>query len=116
MAIRNGWRKGDWLIIDEESGVTRYVSQVQSDYRGLYVTKAFADMEQPQDFAVPLNDPIAIPFSNPPDRDFEVCNLTSLFVGNTTVFTNTYGPGQSIYGIQDLGVDEMEIDCSFFVR
>ena len=116
MAVRNGWKRSDWLIIDEESGVTKYASEVQSDYRGLYVTKAWADIEQPQDFAVPLDDPRAIPFSNPPDRDFEVCNIKPLFVGNTSVKTTNYGPGESIYGLNEKGISDMQISCSFFVR
>lgn len=83
--MRNGWRKGQFLIIDSESGMTRYSGQVKKDYTGEMVTKRYTDCEQPQDFIKPSDDPQPIPFSNPGLSDFDVDDCISPFVGNTTV-------------------------------
>jgi len=85
--IRNGWKKGDWLVIDSESGMTRFSSQLKKDYTGEYVSKQYADYEQPQDFVKPLSDPRALPFSLPSDQNFVVDVSASPTVGNTSVPT-----------------------------
>lgn len=85
--LRNRWKKGAFLIIDSESGMTRYSDQVRKDYTGEMVTKRWADYEQPQDFIKPSDDPRPIPFSNPGLSDFDVHTCTPPFVGNTSVVT-----------------------------
>lgn len=85
--LRNRWKKGEFLIIDSESGMTRYSSQVRKDYTGEMVTRRYSDYEQPQDFIKPSDDPYPIPFSNPGLSDFDVHACTPSFVGETTVLT-----------------------------
>lgn len=85
--FRNRWKKGDFLIIDSESGMTRYSSQVGRDYTGEMVTRRHVDSEQPQDFIKPSSDPKPIPFSNPGLSDFSVDTCTPPFVGETGVVT-----------------------------
>ena len=115
MGIRNRWKKRDWLVIDEESGLTKYASELQQDYRGLYVTKRYADDEQPQDFVKPLNDPYSVPFSNLPNRNFDVCNSFSYTIGNTDIKApQTNVPGWNYYAIP--GISSMQIGCDFVVR
>lgn len=94
--MRNGWRKGSYLIIDSESGMTRYNDQVKEDWMGEYVTTRYADYEQPQDFVRPLDDPRPIPFSNPSDQDFVVDVSASPTVGNTSVATKD-GPASHLF-------------------
>lgn len=89
MGIRNGWKKGRFLIVDPESGMTRYSDEVSKDYTGQMVTKRFADKEQPQDFIKPSNDPRPIPFANPGLQDFIVSTSALTYVGNTSVLTKT---------------------------
>ena len=109
---RNRWELGRWLIIDEESGVTRYNDEVRPDKDGRYVTKRYSDDEHPQDFIRPAKDPEAIPYGNPSNTVFEVCNTEQLFIGNSGVrrpkspFSHIYRPD---------GIGEMEIGCSFVV-
>lgn len=110
---RNRWKKGDWLVIDEESGMTRYASQVMQDYRGLYVTQKYADYEHPQDYVRALNDPIPVPFTNMPDDDFHFCNAVKYYVGETSVRTAIDFPAFHLY---NPGIGEMEIGCSFVVH
>lgn len=87
--MRNGWKKGQYIIIDSESGMTRYSNQVKQDYRGEMVTKRHADYEQPQDFIRASNDPRPIPFANPGLQDFVVSTSALTYVGNTSVLTKT---------------------------
>lgn len=95
--IRNRWKKGNYLIIDAESGMTRYDDQVKMDYTGEYITKRYADYEQPQDFVRAEKDPYPIPFSNPSEQDFEVASCITRFVGNTSVETK-FGPASHLFG------------------
>lgn len=95
---RNGWRKGEFLIIDSESGMTRYSGEVKKDYTGERVTKRFADYEQPQDFIRPNDDPRPIPFSNPGLQSFEVGNCIPADVGETTQPT-PFGPANHLFTV-----------------
>lgn len=94
--MRNGWRKGQFLIIDSESGMTRYSGQVKKDYTGEMVTKRYTDCEQPQDFIKPSDDPRPIPFSNPGLQSFQVSASAALYVGNTSVLTK-FGPASHLF-------------------
>lgn len=95
---RDGWNKGEFLIIDSESGMTRYSGQVKKDYTGERVTKRWADYEQPQDFVRPNDDPRPIPFSNPGITDFNVQNCIPVDVGNTSVVT-PFGPANHLFTV-----------------
>lgn len=87
--MRNGWKKGQFLIVDSESGMTRYSRQVRQDYTGEMITRRYADFEQPQDFIKASNDPRPIPFCNPATQDFTVSTSALTYVGNTSVLTKT---------------------------
>ena len=116
MAYKNraGWKPGKWLVIDEESGLTRYNTEVRTDYRGLYVTHRYADEEQPQDFVKPLDDPKPLPFTRTPNRDFEVCDARQvIFVGDSTVLTQTHGPANHLF---DVGIGEAQVENTFLIR
>lgn len=110
---RNGWKKGDWLVIDEESGVTTYASKVRRDWLGRYVTSRYADDEQPQDFAYPLDDPKTLPFILPPDTNFEISNTIAPFFGQTSVPNNIIGAATHLYTAN--GIGEMAVGSSFIV-
>ena len=94
--MRNGWKKGEFLIIDSESGMTRYSDEVMRDYTGEMVTKRYADFEQPQDFVRPSKDPRPIPFANPGLQSFQVSASAPSFVGNTSVPTK-YGVATHLF-------------------
>lgn len=109
MARRNSWRLGDWLTIDEESGMTRYASEITKDGYGKFVTKRFADSRHPQEFVKAPRGEKGVPFSNPPNRDFSICYSTT--IGNTGIAVPE-GPASHIY----TGIGEMVIGCNFVVR
>ena len=94
--IRNRWNKGRFLIIDSESGMTRYSDKVTQDYTGEMITRRYADYEQPQDFIRPSDDPLPIPYSNPGVQDFTIDVSASAFVGNTSVPTKN-GPATHLF-------------------
>lgn len=60
MPRRNGWRSGDHLVQDEESGRVIYASRAREDWRGLIVDKRYADKEHPQYFVEPGEDPYPV--------------------------------------------------------
>lgn len=109
---RNRWELGRWLVIDEESGVTRYNDEVRQDVYGRLVTREYADDEHPQDFIKPAKDPEAVPYGNPPNTSLEVCNVEQLFIGETNV-PRPKSPFSHVY--RPTGIGNMEIGCSFVV-
>ncbi len=96
--IRNRWNKGRFLIIDSESGMTRYSDKVTQDYTGEMVTRRHADYEQPQDFIRPSDDPLPIPFSNPGLQSFDVHNCLPADVGETNIPT-PFGPANHLFTV-----------------
>lgn len=108
--MRNGWRKGQFLIIDSESGMTRYSGQVKKDYTGEMVTKRYTDCEQPQDFIKPSDDPRPIPFSNPGLQSFDVSTCLPEFVGMTNVFT-PFGAANHLF----VCIDELITDSGLLL-
>lgn len=107
---RNRWKKGAFLIIDSESGMTRYSDQVTRDYTGEMVTRRWAEQEQPQDFIKPSDDPKPIPFCNPGLQSFEVDTCLSEFVGNTTI-TTPFGSANHLY----ICIDQLITDSGLFL-
>ena len=121
MARRRGWKRGDHLVLDEESGFTEYASNTTRDYYGVLKKKSQADRMHPQEFVRAKNDPHPVYPVSPPVRSYDTSayNLGD-FVGQTNVpapfgpFTHIYNPSQ-IPG-EDLGIGEMEIGATFEVR
>lgn len=109
---RNRWKKGDWLVVDQESGITTYASKVKEDWQGLYVRKRYADPEQPQDFVRPADDPIPVPYTSLPVSDFDACLVMPYYIGRTTVRSPQNGPATHLF---QLGIGEAEIGCTFIV-
>lgn len=110
MPKRNCWRPGDWLVIDEESGMTRYASEVTRDGYGKLVTKKYADARHPQEFIkAPIGEK-GVPFSGVAlNRDFSICYSTT--IGNTGIAVPD-GPATHIYN----SIPNMVIGCNFVVR
>lgn len=112
MRRRNGWRVGEHLVIDEESGVAKYSSEVTKDYTGRLVTREYADYEHPQDFVRAGNDPQPIADINPPDTTFDVCVYPDATIGNTGVAN----PRQTFSSAFERGIGQAQIDCNFIVK
>jgi hypothetical protein len=121
MARRRGWKSGDWLVRDEESGFVRYASEVTRDYYGVLKDKKEADEAHPQDFIRAKQDPYPVDPIAPPTRTYNTsAYVQGDFVGLTTV-PAPFGPATHIFnpsGIpgNDPGIGQMEIGTTFTVR
>lgn len=119
MALRSG-RKGAWLASDDYTGLTRYASELHRDYWGNYTKKPLK--RNLQEIASPLNDPEPVPlfrggkYEPTVPADFA---LSPLYIGNTTQKTRPSLAGDVLgYDVllSDLGIGDMEIGTTFFVR
>lgn len=117
--MRRGWKRGDWLVRDDESGFTEYASKVRRDYYGV-LTKT-PDKAHPQDFIRAKNDPFIYSPQNPPTYAFDTSayNLGD-FVGLTSV-SAPVGPATHLFNPNavngdDPGIGSMTISINFVVR
>lgn len=115
MARRRGWKSGEWLVEDQESGFTEYASKMAYDYYGVLKKKSQRDRIHPQDFVRAKNDPFPVDPQNPPVRTYNTSayNL-GLFVGNTSVLAPT-GPASHLYN-QATGIGSYIIESTFEVK
>jgi hypothetical protein len=117
MARRRGWKRGDWLVRDEESGFTEYASNMRRDYYGVLKRKEQADLAHPQDFIRAKNDPFIGEPQNPPQLvyDTSAYNLGD-FVG-VTIVPAPMGPATHIFNpnAAEPGIGSMQIGSSFTV-
>lgn len=112
---RRGQRKGDWLATDDYYGRTRYASQLKKDFWGAMTQYPLE--RNLQEIAMPLNDPYPVPFYRGPDYErYGSClgELAPLYVGNTTVPTNTNNAAAQVLNLSP-GIGDMEIGCTFQV-
>lgn len=113
--MRRGWKKGDWLVVDEESGLTVYAKEdeIVTDYYGTLKRKKYAHKPNPQDFIRALDDPKTVPVASPDNVDFEVKSYYSYYVGETTVPTGD-GVANHLY-VEPYGIGEAIIGETFYV-
>lgn len=121
MKRRRGWKSGDWLVRDEESGFIEYGSNVERDAYGVLKRKDQCDKRHPQDFVMARQDPyIQYPQSDPSIvYDTSAYNV-SAFVYGTNVPT-PIGPATHLFlqGVVqggDPGIGEMIIETDFIIR
>ena len=116
MARRNQ-RKGDHLFCDELTGFTTYASRIRTGYYGERAVKPLK--RNYQEIASPLNDPLPVQLSSGSNYEtYNICNLemAPLYVGTTTIRTNTMAAALQVPGIGfNPGIGEMEIGCTFRV-
>lgn len=99
MARRRGWKRGEWLVRDEESGFIEYGRNVTRDYYGVLTRKDQADNVHPQTFVKPGKDPYTqSPQASPAlIYDTSAYNV-SAFVYGTTIPTPR-GPAFHLFNI-----------------
>lgn len=112
MSRRRGWKRGDWLVKDEESGFTTYGSKVSYDYYGVLKLKSQGDKAHPQDFVKALDDPYPVYPVSQPFRDFNFTeSVVGFDVGTTTVDTPD-GPALHLFRP---GIGNAILEYDFFV-
>lgn len=133
MYERNRYRKGRWLVVDDESGEVLYSDQVVRRWDGLYVKKSQDEPIDPQWFITAQNDPKPLPFVRPDGLSplacrtrppYQIDGIWALGVGSL-VIEQTFQvypavrtparrfPGYNLY--VGSSVSSMEIGCSFIV-
>lgn len=113
MRRRRGWKKGDWLVLDEESGFTTYGKSVGRDYWGVLKIKKQMDGAHPQMFVKAKSDPFPVDPLHPPLRDFKEACLSNqgFYVNNSNVLAPV-GPATSLFRP---AIPDAQIGCNFYV-
>ncbi len=97
MRRRRGWKKGAWLVRDEESGFVEYGDNVRRDYYGVLKRKDQADPVHPQLFIRALGDPYPVYPQAPIAMTYDTSAYdASAFVYGTNIPT-PYGPATHLF-------------------
>jgi hypothetical protein len=112
VARRRGWKRGDWLVKDEESGFTTYGSKVAYDYWGVLKLKEQGDKAHPQMFVKAGGDPYPVYPVNPPLRDFSLDESVIGFDVGTTTVDVPDGPALHLFRP---GIGSATLEYDFFV-
>lgn len=112
MRRRRGWKKGDWLVKDEESGFTVYASQVKRDYYGVLKLKTQADNAHPQMFIQAKDDPYPVSPISEPLRDYDSTESVVGFYVDSTLIPTPDGPGLHLFRP---GIGKAKLEYDFFV-
>ena len=120
MRKRRGWKKGEWLVRDEESGFVEFGSNFRRDYYGVLKRKDQADPVHPQLFIRAKNDPFITYPQAPVEYVYDVSAYNvSAFVYGTTI-PIPQGPAYHLFfanaGVSDPGIGDMTIGTDFTVR
>jgi len=110
---RHRWRVGDHLVVDDDTGFTRYRSQMRKRWDGALVDAKGFERRQPQEFVQAKSDPYAVSDIRIAAPVSAVCNTIGVYIGATTVRVPTNNAAAHLY---DPGVGSMEIGCSLIVR
>lgn len=97
MPIRNTHRVGDWLMMDDESGITHYRSDMVQRWDGLWVHHTNNETRHPQWFVKARNDPYPLKHVRPDDFSPVIDNTFEVEVGETTVSTPIDGPAAHLF-------------------
>jgi len=104
MPIRNRHRVGDHLMMDDESGLVHYRSEMVERWDGLWVRGDQNEVRNPQEFVRARSDPRAIRGVRQEPAVGEVCLFTPPTVGQTNVLTpKTVGTNFATLGEMAVG-------------
>jgi len=70
MALRNGWKLGDWLYVCQRCGFTKYGSEIRREWTGLRVCESCHEPRHPHDYVRGRSDDQTVPYANPPTNVF----------------------------------------------
>jgi hypothetical protein len=108
---RNRWRRGQWLVRDDESGFVHYADQVVRRWDGMYVRKDQDEPIEPQWFITAESDPTNVPFVRPDQPAGPACKTGPAYDAANRPIKSF--PGYNLYVGSSIG--SMEIECSFIV-
>lgn len=112
---RRGGRPGDYLMVDDYYGFTKFASQLREDYWGNYAEKPL--LRNLQEISFPLNDPQPVPIFRGANYEFTpVCvgETAPKYVGNTLIPTARDNAAvQALNLFPSIGT--MEVGCTLKV-
>lgn len=106
---RTPLRVGDYLMIDDESGVTYYASEMVRRWDGQWVHWTQDEDRHPQEFVKALRDPAALRYIRPAEPVPIPRNQAPVKVGNTDV-PAPRGPAWHLFKPFGVGAWRVEID------
>ena len=106
---RNRWRKGRWLVTDDESGFVHYSDQVVRRWDGLYVRKDQDEPPDPQWYITAESDPKSVPFVRPDPPAGPACSTRSPYGPDGKLLSRFPGYDQLV----GTGIGSFENSCSF---
>jgi hypothetical protein len=110
--IRNRHRIGDWLAVDDESGLTDYASNMVKRWDGAFVRLKAYEERHPQEFVRAKSDPRALFDVRPVETLAAAMDVQPAFIGNTNIPT----PDAPASHLFDRGIGDMAIGLTFIVR
>ena len=114
MPLRHRIRKGDYLAVDDQTGVTHYASEMARDYNGNFVLRATMDPIHPQLFVRALYDPQPVTVFNPAPPEVPASDFQPYYVGDPTVVVPP-APASFLFPY-DLSIPQMAVGSTFVVR
>lgn len=108
MSIRNTHRKGDYLLMDGESGLVHYASECVKIWDGTWRHKSNYETRNPQEFVQAGTDPHALSDVRPDGVYPEVYNALPEFIGETNIPFPTGGPAGHLFGGGGIGAMTIE--------
>ena len=109
MAIRNTHRVGDYLMVDDESGLTHYASEMVQIWDGSWRHHSNAETRHPQEFVRARNDPKPLRHVRPDGFSPSIDNTFDLVIGETNVPMRLDGPAAHLF---QPGIGKLEIESS----
>lgn len=114
--MRRAGRKGDYLMTDDYTGMTKFASQLRKDFWGSFAQNPLE--RNLQEIAHGVDDPQPVPNYRGPD--YEATNgcqseVAPLYVGLTNVPTSNQNMAMQVLNL-DPSIPDMSVGCTFIVR
>lgn len=110
--MRRGFRVGDYLMVDDESGLTHYASEMVKRWDGAMVHRSNNEPRHPQEFVKAYPDPEGLTIIRPDVPAEAPTNVIPTYVGATNIPAPT-GPASHLF---DPGIGDMIVGTDFVVR
>ena len=107
MPIRHRHKVGDYLVVDDGTGIIHYASETRRIWNGLLYHEKNYETRQPQEFVYALGDPYPVSQVRPAALVSAAVNVEPLFVGNTNVKTKT-APASHLFQGDGIGIYVIE--------
>ena len=95
--VRNEWRLGDYLVVDDESGLTHYASDTAKLWDGSIRHVDSFETRQPQEFVRAPKESGFVKDARPEAITSAASESLPLYIGNTSILFPTASPASHIF-------------------